>query len=48
MYGYQWVNWEKFTENPETGEIEKIRITIHNPIFNILWIENFIKFSEFI
>jgi len=23
MYGYQWVNWEKFTENKETGEIKK-------------------------
>ena len=21
MYGYQWVNWEKYTENPKTGEI---------------------------
>ncbi len=30
------------------GEIEKIKITIPNPIFNRLWIENFIKFSEFI
>jgi len=23
MYGYQWVNWEKFSENPETGKIKK-------------------------
>ena len=23
MYGSQWVNWEKFSENPETGEIKK-------------------------
>ena len=23
MYGYQWVNWEKFTEDHETGKIKK-------------------------
>ena len=23
MYGYQWVNWEKFTEYKKTGEIKK-------------------------
>ena len=23
MYGYQWVNWEKFTEDSKTGEIKK-------------------------
>ena len=23
MYGYQWVNWEKFSENTQTGEIKK-------------------------
>ena len=23
MYGYQWVNWEKFSEDPQTGEIKK-------------------------
>ena len=26
MYGYQWVNWEKFKENPQTGIIEKSHI----------------------
>ena len=26
MYGYQWVKWEKFTENPESGEIKKTYI----------------------
>ena len=26
MYGYQWVNWEKFTEDPKTGEITKSHI----------------------
>ncbi len=23
MYGYQWVNWEKYTEDPETGEFKR-------------------------
>lgn len=22
LYGYQWINWEKFTKNPETGNYE--------------------------
>ena len=26
MYGYQWVNWEKYTENPQTGQYEKSHI----------------------
>lgn len=26
MYGYQWVNWEKFVEDPETGKIRKQHI----------------------
>tara|TARA_B100001750_G_C15417171_1_gene550950 strand:+ start:45 stop:863 length:819 start_codon:yes stop_codon:yes gene_type:complete len=26
MYGYQWVNWEKFKANPKTGEIKKTYI----------------------
>ncbi len=26
MYGYQWVNWEKFSKDPETGKIEKTHI----------------------
>ena len=26
MYGYQWVNWEKFTEDTETGKINKEHI----------------------
>ena len=26
MYGYQWVNWEKYTENPHTGQYEKSHI----------------------
>jgi len=40
MYGYQWVNWEKFTENKETGKIKKehvnqideaLKLIKHNP-----------------
>ena len=23
MYGYQWVNWEKYTKDPKTGEVKK-------------------------
>ena len=26
MYGYQWVNWEKFVEDPKTGKIRKEHI----------------------
>ncbi len=26
MYGYQWVNWEKYTENPQTRQYEKSHI----------------------
>ena len=33
MYGYQWVNWEKFNENLETGNIQKTYINqIQNAI----------------
>ena len=40
MYGYQWVNWEKFTEDKNTGKIHKeyinqideaIKLIKHNP-----------------
>ena len=26
MYGYQWVNWEKYSEDPESGKISKSHI----------------------
>lgn len=26
MYGYQWVNWEKYTEDPKSGQYEKSHI----------------------
>ncbi len=26
MYGYQWVKWEQYLENPKTGTIEKLHI----------------------
>ena len=33
MYGYQWVNWEKFSEDLETGKIQKTYINqIQNAI----------------
>ena len=33
MYGYQWVNWEKFSEDSKTGEIRK---TYVNQIQNVI------------
>ena len=36
MYGYQWVNWEKFTEDPETGEIKKTFINQIEEVINLI------------
>ena len=33
MYGYQWVNWEKYTEDPKTKKISK---TFINQIDNVI------------
>jgi thymidylate synthase len=33
MYGYQWVNWEQYTKNPSTGELECTHI---NQIQNVI------------
>ena len=36
MYGYQWVNWEKFTEDPKTGEIKKSFINQIDETINLI------------
>ena len=33
MYGYQWVSWEKYIEDPETGEFKR---TFVNQIQNVI------------
>ena len=33
MYGYQWVNWEQYVKNPQTGEIEMNHI---NQVQNVI------------
>ena len=36
MYGYQWVNWEKFTTNKETGEIKKTYINQIKEVIHLI------------
>ena len=36
MYGYQWVNWEKFTEDSKTGEIKKSFINQIEETINLI------------
>ena len=36
MYGYQWVKWEKFIEDPNTGEIKKTFINQVDEVINLI------------
>ena len=36
MYGYQWVNWERFKENSKTGEIKKTYINQIKEVINLI------------
>ena len=36
MYGYQWVNWEKFSSNPKTGEIKKTYINQIDEVISLI------------
>ena len=36
MYGYQWVNWEKFTTNQKTGEIKKTYINQIKEVIHLI------------
>ena len=36
MYGYQWVNWEKFSENTQTGEIKKTFINQIDQVIKLI------------
>jgi len=36
MYGYQWVKWEKFSTNPETGEITKTHINQIKEVIDLI------------
>ena len=36
MYGYQWVNWEKFVEDPKTGKIRKEHINQINEALKLI------------
>ena len=36
MYGYQWVNWEKYTEDPNTGQFNKSHINQIDEVINLI------------
>ena len=36
MYGYQWVKWEKFTEDPNSGEIKKTYINQIKDVIDLI------------
>ena len=36
MYGYQWVNWEKYIKDPKTGEIKKTFINQIEETINLI------------
>ena len=36
MYGYQWVNWEYFTEDPKTGELQARHINQIQEVMNLI------------
>ena len=40
MYGYQWVNWEKFTEDSETGEVKKTFINQIEETIKLMQVSN--------
>ena len=36
MYGYQWVKWEKFSQNSESGEYQKTHINQIEEVINLI------------
>ena len=36
MYGYQWINWEKFSSNSKTGEIKKTYINQIDKVISLI------------
>ena len=36
MYGYQWINWEKYIKDPETGKIKKTFINQIEETINLI------------